>query len=1013
MILPNQQASPANGTMDDLPIGSQDDDKLARNVMVAVKPPVVEFATDSGLFATFWLATLLNATLKLILSRRYPPMFSLLRKHPRAISGSIRLALTLSLGVLPLGVAWAQTPQTTGWNLQQQGAFVVALGRDARGDIWAGTEDNGVARFAGGKWNSFGVADGLGDNSVYAITTDLLGRVWVGHLNHGVSVWNGQTWKNYGVGQGPLGERVFALATSPVSGDVWIAHNAGLTRYSEATKSWTHFNRANGFPTDEISALAFDSTGRLWVGTQHDGLLVGSPTDKFASWRRIPGPKTMPLAPEGDGLPSSRINALAVANDDTIYVATDTGLAQSRDGENWRFVRGADWRKKVEGAGLTPVATEAAGDLLPEDYVTALAADARGILWVGTRGGDTEAFRPATEGASLFLGAPLTNSYAAALLSLEDGSALLGQYNGGVTISGRVAAFAPTPEERKLVRAPLPVPPDNAILPVASSAPDADELNRLLATIRARVQTPDATRVVQLPDDWTTQGTWRGRYGRYFATLSAMISPSDYVWNAGGDIPYDVKLGPGGRANDGARYYIQDLAKSDPRALEMPSIYLDSRLALGYLEKSADPATQKTRRPSEWNDNGGAYPMTEPGPGLDLTVDIPAGDHVLSLFDFNKDGHTGPNWARDYLVSVRPHPADAALNDVSSFDNQPEWASSRWRDFWGSNWKRFAVRGPQQLTVRVDRNFSYNTMLMGAFVDEISEEPAPYFDAAMPPSAPGDWHAKNGAERPTDALAEALWGELDKAKAADVLWWSANNRLFYEALLRYYQPALERTDAAQTDALWRRIGTCDYVLCQYPQWEAAQEKRGLVSARTVDLALRFDPKIDSYGRGRDAIIASRKGEPLAPLPAPQTEAEFAAATAKAAKNRDWDAVRALQEQLLALKDLSPQSDAEARFMIGNSYAAQAKAAQSRAKLEELIQKDYPNLSPAQATEVSGIKQSAQMMIGIGYFGEGNPDKGREVLQDLITKAGPGSEFAASVKQLLEAMTPKPKADKTN
>ena len=944
--------------------------------------------------------------------RAHELMFSSTRKFPRANFASKRLVLTLLIGV-PLHIARAQEPQTTGWNSAQQGAFVVALNRGNNGDIWAGTEDNGVARFANGKWNSYRVADGLGDNSVYAITQDNLNRVWVGHLNHGVSVWNGQSWKNYGVGQGPLGERVFALATSPVSGDVWIAHNAGLTRYSETDKSWTHFNRANGFPTDEISALAFDSTGRLWVGTQHDGLLVGSPTDKFASWRHIAGPAQMPLAPEGDGLPSNRINALAVAGDDAIYVATDTGLAQSRDGESWQFVRGADWRKKVEGAGLTPVATEAAGDLLPADYVTALSADTRGILWIATRDGNVEAFRPATEGASLLLGATLPNAYTAAMLSLEDGSALLGQYNGGVTISGRVAPFAPTPEERKLVRAPHPISIIDAASVTASNAPDAAELNRLLAVIRARTQTPDATRAMQMPDDWTTQGTWRGRYGRYFATLSAMISPSDYVWGAGGDVPYSLRFGPGGRENDGARYYIQSLYSADPRVLEMPSIYMDSRLKGGYGPENYDPNNPQNRRPSEWNDNGGGYPMTEPGPGLDLTLDIPAGDHVLSLFDFNKDGHTGPNWARDYLVSVRPHPIDDALSDVSSFDTQPEWAASRWRDFWGSNWKRFAVRGPQQLTVRVDRNFSYNTMLMGAFVDEISEEPAPYFDAATSDSAPGEWHARAGALLPTDALAEALWGELDKAKAADVLWWSANNRLFYEALLRYYQSALGRTDTAQTAALWRRIGTCDYALCKYPQWEAAQEKRGLVSARTVDLALRYDAKIDSYGRGRDAIIASRKGEPLGPPPAPQTEAEFLAATTKAAKNRNWDAVRALQEQLLALKDLSPQSDAKARLMIGNSYAAQGQPAQGIEKLEELIQKIYPDLAPDQEAGVNGIKQSAQMMIGMNYFAEGNPDKAREVLQDLITKAGPDSAMAGSIKQLMEMMTPKPKTDKTN
>ena len=143
----------------------------------------------------------------------------------------------------------AATAQQTGWDVNQQGGFVVSLGRDASGEIWAGTEDKGIAHFSNGKWISYGAADGLGDNDAYAVTGDRLGRVWVGHLNHGVSVWNGKSWRNYDVGQGPLGERVFALATSPLDGDVWIAHNAGADalfsakRQLDAVCGWPRFSR--------------------------------------------------------------------------------------------------------------------------------------------------------------------------------------------------------------------------------------------------------------------------------------------------------------------------------------------------------------------------------------------------------------------------------------------------------------------------------------------------------------------------------------------------------------------------------------------------------------------------------------------------------------------------------------------------------------------------------------------------------------------------------------------------
>ena len=674
--------------------------------------------------------------------------------HKTLLAGAVALMLWTRPGAA----------QISRWNSGALGDNVVALGRDARGEIWAGTEDHGVAHFSGGKWSGFSVQDGLGDDNAYAIAGDRLGRVWVGHLNHGVSVWNGTGWKNYGITEGPLGERVFAIATSPLDGDVWIAHNAGLTRYSLADDSWTHFNRANGFPTDEISALAFDARGQLYVGTQHQGILAGAPADNFASWRAIiRGAQTMPTTPEGEGLPSNCINALLVAHDGTIYAATDTGLAQSRDGQSWTFVRGADWRAKVVAKGLAP-APEDGRELLQQDYLTALCEDERGLLWVGYRREGYEALRPATEGVSILWPLERPASYPTSMLPLGDGSVLLGYYVGGVKVGDRVPPFSLLPAEAQiqgqLNAQTVAAPAAGAALPSAAGAPEADELKRLLSLVRARSQTPEATRVVQLPDDWTTQGTWWGRYGRYWAALGAMSSPSDYLWGAGREpVNYNVRIGPDADAGDSLRYWIQWLHTADPRSVEMPSIYLDSRITKNYITREDDPAKQQYRRQSEWSDHGEAYPMTKRGPGLFLTVRVPPGNYVLSLFDRNKDGHDAPNWARDYLVSVRPHPQGTDLFDISEFDDQPEWASSRWHDFWGSSWKRFAVRGPQELTIRLDRHNSLNTILAGAFLDEINEEPEAYFDA-RPAESGAAWHAAPGAARPEDELAETIVGRI-------------------------------------------------------------------------------------------------------------------------------------------------------------------------------------------------------------------------------------------------------------
>jgi ligand-binding sensor domain-containing protein len=147
--------------------------------------------------------------------------------------------------------------------------FIGALISDGEGGAWIGTEDEGVFHFrVDGKITQFTTKNGLGDNNVYALAIDKLGRLWVGHLNSGVSVFNGKDWKNYDVVDGPIGERIFDIKICPKDGDVWIATNAGISRYKIGSGKWRHFTREDDLPEDQVSTLAFKNDGTLIVGTQ-------------------------------------------------------------------------------------------------------------------------------------------------------------------------------------------------------------------------------------------------------------------------------------------------------------------------------------------------------------------------------------------------------------------------------------------------------------------------------------------------------------------------------------------------------------------------------------------------------------------------------------------------------------------------------------------------------------------------------------------------------------------------
>ncbi len=749
---------------------------------------------------------------------------------------------------------------------KSKGGFVTSLVRSGN-ELWSGTEDQGVGHFQNGKWTHFTTKDGLGDNDAYALATDRLGRVWVGHLNHGVSVWNGKTWKNYGVTEGPLGERVFALATSPIDGDVWIAHNAGLTRYSLKNNNWTHYTRATGLPTIEISSLAFDALGRLWVGTQHDGLLQGNPDDDFGNWRHITGATTLPLTPEGEGLPSNWINDVLITPEDKIFVATNTGLAQSNDyGESWTFLRGRDWLEKARGLWKGPK-VEAPEvqikELLAEDYVTNLAQDDLGLLWIGYRRAGYEIRRPLVDRAPFLYPEDKGENfpYVSSIVPLGDGTAALGFYNDGVKQSIVVPPFAATPAEREALARRNP--PENAAMratnapfPAAASAPSMDELNHLLQLLKSRQVTPkDAPPIAVLPDDWTTQGDWLGRYGRYWADLCAMISPKDLIWGAQPQpIEYKWNLGPNSTDDDSTRYWIHWLQTDNRRALEQPPMYGDSRLVKGYAENE-----KLLRRQSEVDDHGEAYPLTQDGPHLRCVLKVPEGNWMLSLYNHNKDGHGGFNRARDYKISIRPHNPQFALSDTSDFTEQPEFAQARQRDFWGGDWKRFYVRGPQELTIEINRNYSFNTIMAGVFLDSLDEEPYPYFNltAGLNPetNTAKARTATLSVDLPENEAAEALWAQLEQVRREDPQWWLCYSRPFYARLCSYYEKAKPRTTSEQLDNLWVRLGTCYHALNQMEQWENTQGRRGLVTAREIEHSIRWDGRWDDRGAGFEAVVA--------------------------------------------------------------------------------------------------------------------------------------------------------------
>lgn len=629
--------------------------------------------------------------------------------------------LLISCGIMWVRFVTSQHPQQTlssmTWDLGKQGAFATSLTEDTRGRIFVGTEGNGVWMYnpRHAQWRQWTAQkSGLADDNVYALAVDKKGRVWAGTLRNGVSVYNGLQWRNYDVLNGPLGERVFDIAVCPTDGDVWIATNAGLARYSDEKDTWKYYTRADGLPSDQAQALGFDAKGNIYVATQCDGLAIGDVSNNYTKWRFVTGSSGVGNVanaiklPPMRGLPSNLLNDVLVARSGTVYVSTNLGLAWSRDaGKTWSYRRGRDWMEKMQGLLIKPpqpTKQDSNQGTLDEDYTTGLSQDLAGHLWIGHRQTGYEVLNEQTMKPIAQAKVNTTHNpsydFVTKILSTMSGATYLAYYGGGVEQSSTLTLSNDKPNSATVDLAAVD-------FPTTAAPPTLQELNTLQKKVGQQhpaLRTGDGA---FLDEDWTTQGDWVGRYGRQHTILCATILPG-HEFSQSFNYVTAGKLGPS-YPGDSLRNWIHWSQSEDLRVLYNPS--------LGY------------RREAEWDDHGETYSMKREGPDVWVTVCVPPGIHRVSLYFFNKDGHdNNHNRFRDYLVELRPW--SSKLEDA--LKTSP-LAQTRVRDFWGGCYKSFIVRGAKPAPVqegyftepvtpyyiRISRNYSHNTILQAVMIDKL------------------------------------------------------------------------------------------------------------------------------------------------------------------------------------------------------------------------------------------------------------------------------------------------------
>ncbi len=255
--------------------------------------------------------------------------------------------------------------------------YITCLYEDSKGRVWIGTSQTLYMLTNRGKpgFISFTNRKDFPQRGVLCVYEDKSGAIWAGTYGGLVKVtaagndFSALTYRHNASGVNSLSDdQVTAIAQDP-TGKLWIGTlNGGLNLFDPQKNSFTHFTDADQSPTklvnNHIRKLVLDEKARLWIGTQEGVSVLDINSRHFTSYVNDPWNK--------NSLSQNSVHSLYKDNTGSVWIGTFFGGVNFYTPFSTEF---AIYNNRSKPYGLN------------NNVISGIEEDERNNLWIGTEGG--------------------------------------------------------------------------------------------------------------------------------------------------------------------------------------------------------------------------------------------------------------------------------------------------------------------------------------------------------------------------------------------------------------------------------------------------------------------------------------------------------------------------------------------------------------------------------------------------------------------------------------------------